>query len=140
MSFPSEDEWRTAVMTLLAAANARPYDFGVIPPTDVSAYNSVTVVDRFGGVASLGGKSGTRGVRIVVRAVGKAVDPANPLGNAREMRRRHDLALREKRLTIGGAVTNPIEFESADTIGPEGGGQLVTGVWCLGDTFYTCVI
>ena len=74
-------------MALLTAANARPYDFGVIPPSDVSAYNSVTVADRFGGV-----------------------------------------------------VTNPIELESADTIGPEGGGQLATGVWCLGDTLYTCVI
>lgn len=140
MSFPSEDQWRTAVMAALTAVNARPYDWGVIPSSTVSAYNSVTVVDRFGGVPNLVGKSGTRGVRIIVRAVGKAIDPANPLGNAREMRRRHDLALREKRLTIGGVTTNPIEFESAEAIGPEDGGQLTTGAWCLGDTFYTCVI
>lgn len=140
MTFPSEDQWRTAVMAALTAANARPYDWGVIPPSTVSAYNSVTVADRFGGVPNLAGQSGTRGVRIVVRAVGKAVDPANPLGNAREMRRRHDIALRDKRLTIGGVTTSPIAFESAETIAVEGGGQLATGAWCLGDTFYTAVI
>lgn len=138
-TFPSEAEWHAAIKALLTAANARPYDFGVTVPSTVSAYTLLGVTDRFGGVRSMGGPSGTRGVRIMVAALGKAIDPANPLGNAREMRRRHDVALRDVRLTIGGVVTNPIEFETADPIDAEGD-PLVSGSWFRGDTFYTCVI
>lgn len=138
-AFPSEAEWHAAVTAALTAANAAPYDYGVKIPADVEAYNLVTVTDRFGGVARMSGETGTRGVRITVRAVGLAVEETDPLNNAREMRRRHDAALRNQRLTIGGRVTTQVAFETAEPI-EEDGDQLTTGTWFSGLTTYTAAI
>lgn len=139
MTLPTEAEWATAVRLDLIAANALPYDLGVIVPTSVKAFNYFSVADMFGGVPRMSAQIGTRGVRIVLRSVALYGSPADPLGNAREMRRRHTVALREKRLTINGVVTTPIQFESADPFEPDRT-TVVGETWFSANTFYTCVI
>lgn len=137
--FPSEAEWFAAVKAALTVDNAKPYDYGVTIPSSVTAYNLVSVTDRFGGEQRLTGQVGTRAVRITIRAVGKAVDARNPLNNAREMRRRHDACLRENRLTVAGRVTRLVQFETAEAIAQDGD-VLTTGSWYSGLTTYTCSI
>lgn len=139
MTFPTEAEWAAAVKAVLTAANAVPYDLGVAVPSTVKAFNYFTVVDRFGGVARMSSDVGTRGVRIVVRSVAQYGNPADPLANARLMRQRQATALRGQRLTINGAVTTPIAFESAEAFAPEGD-VLSTDTWFSADTLYTAVI
>lgn len=139
VTFPTEAQWATAVKAALTAVNAAPHDYGMTIPASVTAYNLVTVTDRFGGVARMNGRIGTRGVRITIVSLGLAVNPATPLNNAREMRRRHDLALRGQRLTVAGFVTTPIQFETADPIDQDGD-PVTAGAWFSGLTHYTAVI
>lgn len=133
MTFPSEQEHFNAVMAVLNAAQARPYDYDTLPASTVTAYTLVTVTDRFGGVVRNDGRIGTRGVRVTVRAVGITAD------NAREMRRRADEALREQRLTVGGFTSTPIAFESSDPVAQDGDLR-TTGVWYSGLSLYTYTV
>lgn len=139
MDFPTEAQWAAAVKAALTAANAQPYDLGVAVPSTVKAFNYFTVADRFGGVPRMSSGTGTRGVRIVLRSVALYGKPEDPLANAREMRRRHTAALRDKRLTINGLVTTPIKFESADAFDSDSS-TVTAETWFSADTFYTCVI
>lgn len=131
MTFPTEQQHFDAVAAALSAANARPYDYDDKP--DGAAYTLVTVSDRYGGVQRTTGQIGTRSVRVTVRAVGKTAD------NAREMRKRCEAALREKRLTIAGRTSTLIQFETAEPIGPDGD-ALSSGQWFSGLSTYTYTV
>lgn len=133
MTFPSEQEHFDAVMAVLEAAQARPYDYDTTPPTGVSGYTLVTVSDRFGGAQRLTSQIGTRGVRIAVRAVGITAD------NAREMRRRFDVALRERQITVDGLPSTPIAFETADAVAQDGDVR-TTGTWYSALSTYTYTV
>lgn len=133
MTFPSDQEHYDAVTAALALVDARPYDYDADIPKSLSAYNLVTVSDRFGGVPRTTGQIGTRSVRITVRSVGKDAH------NVREMRRRVDLALREKRLAVAGHVSTPIAFEAADVPAPDGD-QLVGGKWVTALASFTYTV
>lgn len=128
-SFPSEQEHFDAVEAALNVANARPRDYNNTVTEDC---NLLAVADRFGGVRRMSSEIGTRSVRITVVAVGRTPD------NAREMRRRHD-KLRGQRLTIGGRLSTPIEFESAEPVGPDGD-LLGTGSWFSAMSRYTYTV
>lgn len=130
MSFPSEQEHFDVVKAALTAAGARPYDYDD-DPTE-SAYNLLAVADRFGGAQRMTSEIGTRSVYVTLEAIGTSAD------NAREMRRRHDLALRDKRLTIGAHVSTPVHFESADPVRPS---KDTTGTeWFVAQSVYTYTV
>lgn len=133
MTFPTDQEHYDAVTAALAAVDARPYDYDATVPSSLSAYNLVAVSDRFGGVPRTTGQIGTRSVRVSVRSVGK--DAAN----VREMRRRVDLALREKRISVAGHVSTLIAFESADAPARDGD-QLVAGKWVTALASFTYTV
>lgn len=133
MSFPSEQEHFDAVMAVLMAAQARPYDYDTLPASAVTAYTLVTVTDRFGGAPRMTAQIGTRGVRVTVRAVGITAD------NAREMRKRADAALREQRVVVGDFTSTPIAFETSDPVAQDGDLR-TAGVWYSGLSLYTYTV
>lgn len=131
MTFPSEQQHFDAVLAALAAANARPYDYDDKPSE--TSYSLVSVGDRFGGVMRVTGRTGTRSVRVTVRAVAKTPDAA------REIRRRADTALREQRVTVGGYISTPIQFETAEPVGPDGDAA-ISGSWFSALSSYTYTV
>lgn len=133
MSFPSEQQHFDAVKALLAAVDARPYDYDEKVPPTKDAYSLLSVADRFGGVLRNSGQVGTRGVRISVRYVGISAD------NVREMRRRGDGALREQSVTVAGRASTPIQFETAESVSQDGDVP-VTKSWWSALTTYTYVV
>lgn len=133
MTFPTEQQHFDAVMAALTAAGARPYGYDTVPPSTVTAYTLVTVTDRFGGNPRMSAQIGTRGIRVTVRAVGITVK------NAREMRDRADVALREQRITVGSHVSTPVQFESSDPVAQDGDVR-TTGLWYSGLSLYTYTV
>lgn len=127
MAFPSIQQHFDAVGAALTAANAVPRDLDQAPTTDC---NQFTVADKFGGTPRMSGVVGIRSVRVVVKALGRTAD------NAREMQLRHDAGLRGKRVTVGGRVSTPMQFESADAVAPDGD-LLTTGTWFSASSTYT---
>lgn len=111
----SEEQHAEAVKAALTALSAVPKDYDELDPAALPAYyNEVTVERRFGGTLRGSNESPTEAYRITARSVAKTVS------NAREMRRRA-MQLEGTVLTIDGAETTPVEFESADPIGPDDG-------------------
>ena len=112
----TEEEQATAIIAALNAAEANPFDYDDIdrdnPPEQ---YTEVTVSRRYGGTDRNDSTTGRVGWRITTRAV------ATTVSNAREMRNRTVAALLYKRVTVGGELTTPIQFESEDPIAPDDG-------------------
>lgn len=113
----TEEQHATAIKAALTAQLAAPYDLDdakaltAIP----NAYTEVMVSPRSGAPLRNPGSTGRRGWRIATRQVGSTVS------NAREMRKRTHAALEFVRLTVGGDVTTPIQFEGAELIGEDDG-------------------
>jgi hypothetical protein len=110
----SEDLHAAAVLAFLTTAGSNPFDLSKVPAIPPDYYTEVGVVRRFGGVQRYGGQRDGQLYRITERAVAKI------LKNAQNLRSRSD-ALEGAVLTIDGLTTTPIEFESADVIGPDDG-------------------
>lgn len=129
----SESAHLTAVLAALSAGNAVPYDLGKVPGMDgntgtIPAYfTQVTVSRRFGGNFRGDASPNTILYRATTRAVAKSAN------DARNIRRLAALALENVALTVTGATTTPIAFETEDPIGVDDG-------WFSGLTLWTWAI
>lgn len=105
-----------AVIAALNAKQAAPYDLDdakkLTDPPD--GYTEVMITRRYSADRRNDGTTGRRGWRIATRQIGTTVT------NARMVRTRTHEALEFVRLTIGGALTTPIQFEGAEDIGEDG--------------------
>lgn len=110
----TDEEVASAFIARLSALGALPYDYDDLPATRPANYSEVTVTRRYGGEQRASGVRDGRLYRATVRQVAKTVS------NARNLRAK-SAGLEESVLTIGGATTTPIEFETADVIGPDDG-------------------
>ena len=128
VTFPTEQEHFNAVVQVLTDADANPHDYDETVTDD--GYTLVSVSDRFGGTPRMSGDIGIRLARVTLLAVGITAD------NVREIRQRFDSALREKRLTIAGRETTPIQFETSEPVGPDGD-IFTTGQWYSARSQYT---
>ena len=128
VTFPTEQEHFDAVVQVLTDADANPHDYDETVTDD--GYTLVSVSDRFGGTPRMSGDIGIRLARVTLLAVGITAD------NVREIRQRFDSALREKRLTIAGRETTPIQFETSEPVGPDGD-IFTTGQWYSARSQYT---
>jgi hypothetical protein len=81
--------------------------------TKPADYVEVTVSRRAGADRRACGATERGGWRVTTRAVGQTET------NARLMLERTRGALEYKRLTVGGEVSTPIQFESEEVIGPD---------------------
>jgi hypothetical protein len=111
---PKEQDHSDAVVALLMTLKALPYDLGDVPSPPPDKYTEVTVTRRFGGEQRLSGLRDGQLFRITARQVARVYQNAQ---NLRAM----SAGLEGAVLTIGGATTTPLEFESADPIGPDDG-------------------
>lgn len=129
MVLVSEATQLAAVLAALNDADAAAYDLDAIKEAAnrPAYYTEVTVTARYGAEPRNTGSTGRRGWRITTRVVG---DYAS---NAQEIRKRVDTGLRYVRLTVDGATTTPIQFESEDPIGEDDG-------WFSGLTTWTYAI
>ena len=104
-----------AAVTASLAPSWTAYDYGKVPGSDGNAgslpsiYALVSVERRYNPNLRLSAQAGQAGWRIAVRVVGRTADEARWA-----MARTAD-ALNEKRLTIAGRSTTPIQFESEQT-------------------------
>jgi hypothetical protein len=130
VTYPTETEHFAAIKALLTAAVARPYDYGETIPSGTTAYNLLTVSERFAGVERMTSQIGTRSMRVTVRSVGTTMD------NVREMRKRQDAALRDVSVTVAGRSSTPIHFETAE-IPARDGDVVTTGTWFSALTSWT---
>lgn len=124
-----EEDHAAAIFAALTGANAAPYDLDELrdPATRPAAYNEVTVSQRAGAPNRNVASTGRTGWRITTRSVAKTVT------NAREMRSRARTGLLYVRLTVDGAVTTRIQFESEEPIAEDDG-------WFSGLTSWTYTI
>jgi hypothetical protein len=111
---PTEQEHSDAVVAFLNTLGAVAYDLGDVPHPLPDWYTEVTVTRRFGGEQRGSGEREGRLWRITTRQVSKRLQAAQNL------RAKLD-ALEGAVLTIGGETTTPVEFETADPIGPDDG-------------------
>lgn len=111
---PNEQAHSDAVVALLTTLQAAPYDLGDVPKTRPDKYTEVTVTRRFGGEQRQSGERDGQLFRITARQVAKVYQHAQNL-------RAQSAGLEGAVLTVGGATTTPIEFESAEIIGPDDG-------------------
>lgn len=110
----TEQTHSDAVVAAFNALGAVAYDLGDVPATPPPHYTEITVTRRFGGERRLSGLRDGQLYRITARQVAKTYQPAQNL-------RAKSAGIEGTTLTIGGATTTPIEFESADPIGTDDG-------------------
>lgn len=110
----TDQEVATAFIARLTALGAIPYDYDELPKPLPDNFTTVTVSRRYGGVQRYSGDRDGRLYRAAIRQVGKTVS------NARNLRTK-SAGLEGVALTVGSAVTTPLEFETADPIGPDDG-------------------
>lgn len=110
----TEEQHSAAVVAFLNTLGAIAYDLGDIPSPAPDWYTEVTVSRRYGGVQRASGVRDGQLWRITVRQVGKR------LQNAQNLRAKR-AALEEAVLTVAGATTTPIEFETSEVIGTDDG-------------------
>lgn len=122
----SEEQHAAAFIAALNALGAVAYDYDDVPATLPAFYTIVTVSRRFGGNRRGEGVPTVYLYRATTRAVARTV------GNAREMRRRAHL-IEGVSLTVAGEQTTPVEFETAQIVGPDENyySGLTTWVWAL---------
>lgn len=113
----TEEQHALAVIAALNAANAAAYDIDDLKgmTTLPAQYTEVTISRRFGAPNRNNGSTGRSGWRVTARTVAKTVS------NAREMRKRARAGLEFARLTVDGAQSTPVQFESEDPIGDDDG-------------------
>lgn len=112
----TDEEVAAAFIAQLTTLGAIPFDYDNLAaaspkPTN---YTEVTVTRRFGGEQRSSGERDGRLYRATARQVAKTVS------NARNLRTK-SAGLEGVMLTVGSATTTPLEFESADSIGPDDG-------------------
>lgn len=112
-SAPAVDErlHRDAIKLLLPDA----FDFGTVPgldgnPGTTPDMHQLISITRRQAEVRRGGRSGRSGWRLEVVHVGRTPD------EARHGRNAATIALEERRLTIGGEISTPVQFESDDPI------------------------
>lgn len=110
----TDEEVAAAFITRLTALGAVPYDYDDLPAKRPDWYTEVTVTRRFGGEQRGSGERDGRFYRATTRQVAKTVS------NARNLRTK-SAALEDSTLTVGSETTTPIEFETAEVIGPDDG-------------------
>lgn len=110
----TEEQHAAAVIAALNAVGAHAYDYDDLPATRPDFYTEVTVSQRFGGERRHSGERDGELYRITARSVAKTVT------NARLLRTKAK-ALIDTPLTVASATTTPVEFETADPIGPDDG-------------------
>lgn len=112
----TDEEVAAAFIAQLTTLGAVPYDFDdlakISPRPD--NYTEVTVTRRYGGEQRASGERDGRLYRATARQVSKTVS------NARNLRTK-SAGLEGVMLTVGSATTTPVEFETADPIGPDDG-------------------
>jgi hypothetical protein len=110
----TEQEHSDAVVAFLNTLGALAYDLGDVPSPAPDRYTEVTVSRRFGGEQRYSGLRDGQLYRVTARQVGKVYQNAQNL-------RAKIAGLEGVALTVAGLVTTPVEFESADPIGPDDG-------------------
>jgi len=105
-----------AFIARLAALGALPYDYDDLAAASPKPenYTEVTVTRRYGGVQRGSGVRDGRLYRATARQVAKTVS------NARNLRAK-SAGLEGVSLTVGSETTTPLEFETAQPIGPDDG-------------------
>lgn len=117
-------EVRAAAVAALTAAQAHPKTLQELKSaTPPAHYNEVTVDDRFGGELRASVWRGTIGWRISTRAVSETED------GAYQMRAKARAGLEYALLTVGGDVSTPVMFESADPIAEDEGHWSGLSTW-----------
>lgn len=114
----TEEQHAAAIFATLDAAGARPYDVDELKALKKlpNYYTEVTLSRRFGGgPRRQSAQEGTESYRVLTRYVAETVS------NARELRRRTRAAFQDVALIVDGTATTPIQFETADAIGSDGG-------------------
>lgn len=119
---PNEQAHSDAVVAFLNTLGASAYDLGDVPASAPDRYSEVTVTRRFGGQQRSSGVRDVELYRITVRQVAKLYQNAQNL-------RAKSAGLEDAVLTIGGETTTPIEFSSAQPIGPDDGWFSGLQVW-----------
>ena len=114
-----------AVLNAALPAAVRAYDSDAVPTTPPAKYVEVTVSRRFGGTRRSSGNTATGGWRITTRVIDQ-----NSITNARLTANTVRTALEFVRLSIGTKTSTPVQFETAEVIGPDDG-------WWSGMTAYT---
>jgi hypothetical protein len=110
----TDEEVAAAFIAQLSTLGALPYDYDDLPAPRPDNYTEVTVTRRYGGEQRSSGERDGRLYRATARQVAKTVS------NARNLRTK-SAGLEGLMLTIGGATTTPIEFETAEVIAPDDG-------------------
>lgn len=124
----NEQTHAAAVIARLNAvlpATVRAYDVDDVPTDLPSKYVEVTVTRRYGGTRRASASTATGGWRITTRVVDQT-----SIANARLTANTARTALEFYRLSIGGKTSTPVQFETAEVIGPDDG-------WWSGMTAYT---
>lgn len=99
-----------------ALANRTAYEPDEVPATRPTEYVEVTVTRRFGGESRLPGRKGTTGWRITTRPVSQS-----SLTDCQVMAEGVRTGLEDVFLSVAGETTSPVQFESAEPIGPDDG-------------------
>lgn len=125
MVLVSEELHAAAVIAALSGEGAVAYDLDDLAKmaTLPANYVEVTVSRRAGAPLRNPGSTGRTGWRVTTRVVCATVT------NAREYRRRVEAALNFRRLTVGGSVSTPVQFETEETIGADDGVWSGLTVW-----------
>ena len=114
-----------ARLNAILPATVRAFDLDDMPTELPSKYVEVTVSRRFGGALRSAAVTSISGWRITTRVVDQ-----NSIPNARLSANTVRTALEFYRLAIGGKTSTPVQFETAEVIGPDDG-------WWSGMTAWT---
>lgn len=110
----SDQQHTDAVVAAYLALGALPYDLGNVPGNRPEKYTEITVTRRFGGEQRSSGERDGQLWRITARQVGRVFQ------NAQNLRAKGS-AIEGAVLTIAGGTSTPVEFETAEVIGPDDG-------------------
>lgn len=107
-----------AILTLLNAAlsDVEAYEADEVPKTRPSEYVDIAIGRRFGGERRSSSQAGLTGYRLTVRATSEMA-PSNVRDTLEDCR----AALEYQRVTVGGEVSTPLQFETEDPAGEDEG-------------------
>lgn len=121
----------TAILTLLNGAlpaEVRAYEIDQVPSPRPTEYVDISLARRFGGERRASSQLGITGYRVTIRATSETA-PANVRQTIATCR----AALEYARLSVGGEVSTPVQFETEDPAGADDG-------WFSGVDAYTFTI